>query len=93
MLNDSIKNNDDVLMNTGKKMVKQIKLRKCQEKETFNINNINTYSLKDLIILRDNIQSVYLSCFKYNDVLDNGLDEIQDSSFEKSLTLRKNKNY
>lgn len=93
MLNDSIKNNDDVLMNTSKKMVKQIKLRKCQEKETFNINNIDKYSLKDLIILRDNIQSVYLSCFKYNDVLDNGLDEIQDSSFEKSLTLRKNKNY
>lgn len=93
MLNDSIKNNDDVLMNTSKKMVKEIKLRKCQEKETFNINNIDKYSLKDLIILRDNIQSVYLSCFKYNDVLDNGLDEIQDSSFEKSLTLRKNKNY
>lgn len=90
MLNDSIKNNDDVLMNTGKKRVKQIKLRKCQEKETF---NINTYSLKDLITLRNNIQSVYLSCFKYNNVLDNDLDEIQDSSFKKSLTLRKNKNY
>ncbi len=93
MLNDNIKNNDDVLINTSKKMVKQIKLRKCQGKVIFNINNIDTYSLKDLIILRNNIQSVYLSDFKYNDVLDNDLDEIQDSSFKKSLTLRKNKNY
>lgn len=74
-------------------MVKQIKLRKCQGKVIFNINNIDIYSLKDLIILRNNIQSVYFSDFKYNDVLDNDLDEIQDSSFKKSLTLRKNKNY
>ena len=93
MLNDNIKNNDDVLINTSKKMVKQIRLRKCQGKVIFNINNIDTYSLKDLIILRNNIQSVYLSDFKYNDVLDNDLDEIQDSSLKKSLTLRKNKNY
>ena len=63
------------------------------KKYIININNIDTYSLKDLIILRNNIQSVYLSDFKYNDVLDNDLDEIQDSSFKKSLTLRKNKNY
>ena len=63
--------------------VKEIEKQKKENREPFNINNIDKYSLADLRVLRDNIRrTAYF-----------GLEEVPQSvACEKNPTLARTKN-
>ena len=63
--------------------IKQIELQKSENKQPFNINNIDNYSLRDLKTLRDNIERISSFGFDEEETV------LEDTIEEKTLVLRK----
>lgn len=72
-LNENIENiekseksekSENIKLGVSKKAIKQIELQKSKNKQPFNINNIDNYSLSDLKALRENIKRI--STFGFN---------------------------
>ena len=57
--------NENIKLGVSKKAIKQIELQKSKNKQPFNINNIDNYSLSDLKALRENIERI--STFGFNE--------------------------
>lgn len=55
-LNEGIKKNPNLELGISKKAANEIELRISKNKQPFDINNIDTYSLSDLRTLKDNIE-------------------------------------
>ena len=56
---------ENIKLGVSKKAIKQIELQKSKNKQPFNINNIDNYSLSDLKALRENIKRI--STFGFNE--------------------------
>ena len=70
-------------MGVSKKAIKQIELQKSKNKQPFNINNIDNYSLSDLKALRENIKRI--STFGFNEE-----ETILEDTIEKKRSSIKN---
>lgn len=89
-LNDNIEKNENVLQNVSKKAVDQIKSEQNQGKKPLNINNIDNYSLKDLKILKKNIEKISSSCLKEDESMPESFStEMQGPILEKKLGSKK----
>ena len=67
-LNENIEKSEkseNIKLGVSKKAIKQIELQKSKNKQPFNINNIDNYSLSDLKALRENIKRI--STFGFNE--------------------------
>lgn len=64
-LNENIEKSENIKLGVSKKAIKQIELQKSKNKQPFNINNIDNYSLSDLKALRENIERI--STFGFNE--------------------------
>lgn len=64
-LNESIEKSENMKLGVSKKAVKEIELQRSENKQPFNINNIDNYSLSDLKALRENIERI--STFGFNE--------------------------
>ena len=64
-LNEIIKKNNNMELGVSKKAIEQIKLQINKEKEPLNINNIDKYSLNDLMKLRNDTGGI--SSFEFNE--------------------------
>lgn len=82
-LNESIEKSENMKLGVSKKAIKQIELQKRENKQPFNINNIDNYSLGDLKTLRENIERI--STFGFNE------EEpiLEDAKEEKVPVLKK----
>jgi hypothetical protein len=72
-------------LGVSKKAIKQIELQKSKNKQPFNINNIDNYSLSDLKALRENIKRI--STFGFNEeetILEDTRAQLED----KLATIR-----
>ena len=75
-LNENIKKSENIKLGVSKKAIKQIELQKSENKQPFNINNIDNYSLNDLKALRENIERI--STFGFNEeepILEDTIEE------------------
>ena len=75
-LNENIEKSENIKLGVSKKAIKQIELQKSKNKQPFNINNIDKYSLSDLKALRENIERI--SPFGFNDeetILEDTIEE------------------
>lgn len=78
-LNENIEKNEkseNIKLGVSKKAIKQIELQKSKNKQPFNINNIDNYSLSDLKALRENIERI--STFGFNEeetILEDTIEE------------------
>ena len=82
-LNESIEKSENMKLGVSKKAVKEIELQRSENKQPFNINNIDNYSLSDLKALRENIERI--STFGFNE------EEpiLEDTIEEKGPVLKK----
>lgn len=82
-LNENIEKSENIKLGVSKKAIKQIELQKSENKQPFNINNIDNYSLSDLKTLRENIERI--STFGFNE------EEpiLEDTTEEKGPLLKK----
>lgn len=82
-LNENIEKSENIKLGVSKKAIKQIELQKSENKQPFNINNIDNYSLRDLKKLRENIERI--STFGFNE------EEpiLEDTTEEKGPLLKK----
>ena len=67
---------ENIKLGVSKKAIKQIELQRSRNKQPFNINNIDKYSLSDLKALRENIERI--SPFGFNDeetILEDTIEE------------------
>ena len=74
----------------SKKAVKEIELQRSENKQPFNINNIDNYSLSDLKALRENIERI--STFGFNEeepILEDTIEE-KGPVLKKTLDSKKN---
>ena len=78
-LNESIEKSENMKLGVSKKAVKEIELQRSENKQPFNINNIDNYSLSDLKALRENIERI--STFGFN-------EEETNSKKEKDPVLK-----
>lgn len=75
-LNENIEKSENIKLGVSKKAIKQIELQKSKNKQPFNINNIDNYSLSDLKALRENIERI--STFGFNEeetILEDTIEE------------------
>ena len=75
-LNENIEKSENIKLGVSKKAIKQIELQKSKNKQPFNINNIDNYSLSDLKVLRENIERI--STFGFNEeetILEDTIEE------------------
>lgn len=78
-LNENIEKSEkseNIKLGVSKKAIKQIELQKSKNKQPFNINNIDNYSLSDLKALRENIKRI--STFGFNEeetILEDTIEE------------------
>ena len=75
-LNENIEKSENIKLGVSKKAIKQIELQKSKNKQPFNINNIDNYSLSDLKALRENIERI--SPFGFNEeetILEDTIEE------------------
>ena len=82
-LNEGFEKSKNVKFDVSKKAVKEMKLQKSQNKQPFNINNIDNYSLNDLKTLRQNIERISLFGLSEEDQL------LDDKSKEKVKEKKK----
>ncbi len=82
-LNESIEKSEKMKLGVSKKAVKQIELQKSENKEPFNINNIDNYSLSDLKILKKNIEKISLFEFDEEETI------LEDTNKEKVPMLKR----
>lgn len=82
-LNESIEKSENMKLGISKKAIKEIESQKNKNKQPFNINNIDNYSLRDLKKLKYNIERV--SSFGFNE------EEkvLEDTMEEKAPVLKK----
>ena len=66
-INETIEHNENMLLNVRKKTINQIKKQQDIHKEPLNINNIDNYSLNDLITLKENLERIYSFGFNENE--------------------------
>lgn len=78
-LNDSIENNNNMLLGLSSKVKKEIEIQQSNNKEPININNIDNYSLDDLKKLKENL--LRIKSFNFD-------ENIKE---EKTYVLRKNR--
>lgn len=75
-LNENIEISENMKLGVSKKAVKEIELQKSENKQPININNIDTYSLADLMALKDNIERFSLFGFDEEEtVLEDTMEE------------------
>ena len=89
-LNKSIEKSENMKLGISKKAVKEIELQRSKNKQPFNINNIDNYSLSDLKALRENIERI--STFGFNEeepILGNTIEE-KGPVLKKTLDSKKN---
>lgn len=55
-LNEGFGKSENIKLGLSQKTIKQIEVQKSNNKEPFNINNIDNYSLSDLKIIKENIE-------------------------------------
>ena len=75
-LNESVEKSENMKLGVSKKAVKEIELQRSENKQPFNINNIDNYSLSDLKALRENIERI--STFGFNEeepILEDTIEE------------------
>ena len=82
-LNESIEKSENMILSVSKKAVKEIELQRSKNKQPFNINNIDKYSLSDLKALKENIERI--STFGFNE--EEPISE--DTKEEKGPVLKK----
>lgn len=82
-LNENIEKSENIKLGVSKKAIKQIELQKSENKQPFNINNIDNYSLSDLKTLRENIERI--STFGFNEEK----PILEDTTEEKGQLLKK----
>lgn len=78
-LNDSIENNNNMLLGLSSKVKKEIELQQSNNQKPININNIDNYSLDDLKKLKENL--LRIKSFNFD-------ENIKE---EKTYVLRKNR--
>ena len=82
-LNENVEKSRNMKLGISKRVFKEIEVQKSENKQPFTINNIDNYSLKDLKILKENIERI--SSF--------GFDEeeyaLEDTMKEKGTVLKK----
>ena len=78
-LNDSIENNNNMLLGLSSKVKKEIEIQQSNNKEPININNIDNYSLDDLKKLKENL--LRIKSFNFD----------ENTKEEKTYVLRKNR--
>lgn len=89
-LNKSIEKSENMKLGISKKAVKEIELQRSKNKQPFNINNIDNYSLSDLKALRENIERI--STFGFNEeepILEDTIEE-KGPVLKKTLDSKKN---
>lgn len=89
-LNESIEKSENMKLGISKKAVKEIELQRSENKQPFNINNIDNYSLSDLKALRENIERI--STFGFNEeepILEDTIEE-KGPVLKKTLDSKKN---
>lgn len=89
-LNESIEKSENMKLGVSKKAVKEIELQRSENKQPFNINNIDNYSLSDLKALRENIERI--STFGFNEeepILEDTIEE-KGPVLKKTLDSKKN---
>lgn len=84
-LNKSVEKSENMELGISKNDVKQIDLQESENKEPFNINNMNNYSLSDLKILEKNIERI--SSFGFNDEETESEDVVEEKGPVKKRTL------
>ena len=89
-LNDSVENNEKMLLNVSKKTVSKIKAQQNEGKKPFNINNIDNYSLKDLRTLKENFERIPSFGFRENEsMLKEPTPEKQGNVLKKTFNSKK----
>ena len=81
-LNKSIEKSENMKLGISKKAVKEIELQRSKNKQPFNINNIDNYSLSDLKALRENIERISLFGFNEEETI------LEDTIEEKGPVLK-----
>ncbi len=82
-LNEGIEKIENMKLSVSKKAIKQIELQKSENKEPFNINNIDNYSLSDLKTLKKNIERIFSFGFKEEETI------LEDTDKEKGKMLKR----
>lgn len=82
-LNESIEKSENMKLGVSKKAVKEIELQRSENKQPFNINNIDNYSLSDLKALRENIERISTFGFSEEEPI------LEDTIEEKGPVLKK----
>ena len=82
-LNESVKKSENMELGVSKKAVKEIELQRSENKQPFNINNIDNYSLSDLKALRENIERISTFGFDEEEPI------LEDTIEEKGPVLKK----
>ena len=74
-LNESVEKSENMKLGVSKKAVKEIELQRSENKQPFNINNIDNYSLSDLKALRENIERISTFGFNEEPILEDTIEE------------------
>ena len=74
-LNKSVEKSKNMTLGVSKKAVKEIELQRSENKQPFNINNIDNYSLSDLKALRENIERILTFGFNEEPILEDIIEE------------------
>jgi len=74
-LNEIVVKSENMKLGVSKKAVKEIELQRSKNKQPFNINNIDNYSLSDLRALRENIERISTFGFNEEPILEDTIEE------------------
>lgn len=86
ILNDNIKKSKNILLGVSKEAVEQINLQQNKKQETFNINNIDNYSLEDLKKIINNIKRFYaFNFYEKENTFDDPSEKKEDPVLKKTL--------